>query len=246
MGWAQVTNIFLGRVWLGRMWVHAGANMFKNGSYGAEEAFKILAAAFELVGSAPHRRMYDLENLHRTNAMVSSPCRADAAMPTCAQRELKEMLARLREKMEEVRSTMVCDCGHKHRRFVTGREPSAARFCRRCRTRHAVQNVGTLSAPHRVTGSSILFTCLRATSGPRVAALVSSGTTSPAWTPPSLTSPSGPAATRTTCSTFALTTTSFATGSARVPARPRLSARSSGRLPLFSPPTVMLPTQVVQ
>lgn len=107
----------------------------KNSSYGAEEAFKILAAAFEMIGTSQHRRMYDLENLHRTKAM----------------KELEEMLAKLREKMEEVRSTMVCDCGKKHKRFVTNRELSSARYCRRCQTHHAAQN-GDIWAESRCFG----------------------------------------------------------------------------------------------
>lgn len=51
---------------------------------------------------------------------------------------------KLRQKMEEVRSTMVCDCGKKHKRFATDRELSSARYCRKCNTHHAAQNVNKL------------------------------------------------------------------------------------------------------
>lgn len=95
----------------------------KNTAYGAEEAFKILATAFELIQSPEQRRKYDVENIHRTKAM----------------QELEELLAALKTKMEEALGSMQCDCGGKHRRFATKRQVSEARWCRRCREHHAAR-----------------------------------------------------------------------------------------------------------
>ena len=89
----------------------------KNRQRGAEEAFKILAHAFELIGSPEQRARYD-QLLQETVEMES------------AWAELNELISRLHSKMDEAANTIRCtNCAKRHRRLKTQRPCYAARYC---------------------------------------------------------------------------------------------------------------------
>ncbi|KAK3092021.1 hypothetical protein FSP39_024496 [Pinctada imbricata] len=99
----------------------------KNTQPGAEEAFKILGHAFELIGGPDQRRTYDskLAEAHQTEA---------------AMREFNDLLTKLRDKIQEAANLMRCDnCGGKHRRFPVDRPWYSARYCKRCNIRHSAK-----------------------------------------------------------------------------------------------------------
>uniref|UniRef100_A0A158PNY3 DnaJ homolog dnj-5 (inferred by orthology to a C. elegans protein) n=1 Tax=Anisakis simplex TaxID=6269 RepID=A0A158PNY3_ANISI len=97
----------------------------KNHSSGADEAFKILSRAFDAIGTPEARNKYNLANLHKNPL----------------HKEMEELWERLREKMNEARNTMHCDCGKKHARIpVEGCRASEARYCKKCRVRHPAKH----------------------------------------------------------------------------------------------------------
>lgn len=89
----------------------------KNRQRGAEEAFKILAHAFELVGHPERRSHYD-RLVQQADEMES------------AWAELNELLSQLHAKMDETANTIRCtNCSKRHRRAKTERPCYAARYC---------------------------------------------------------------------------------------------------------------------
>ncbi|XP_062593741.1 dnaJ homolog dnj-5-like [Saccostrea cucullata] len=99
----------------------------KNTQPGAEEAFKILGHAFELIGEPEQRRKY--------NCQMEEATQAEAAM-----REFNDLLANLHDKIQEAANLMRCDnCGGKHKRTPTDRPWYSARFCKRCNIRHSAK-----------------------------------------------------------------------------------------------------------
>ena len=143
----------------------------KNCTAGSDEAFKILAAAFELVSTVERREAYNAENLHRRNDV----------------RQLHDLMQQLRTKMEEALSTMHCDCGVRHRRYpIAGRTQSMARYCARCDDRHAAKD--------NVSDASAFRTLSYRTSGRRRVYSASSGTTMCVSAARCMTSPNGLAA----------------------------------------------------
>uniref|UniRef100_A0A9J2PAM1 J domain-containing protein n=1 Tax=Ascaris lumbricoides TaxID=6252 RepID=A0A9J2PAM1_ASCLU len=97
----------------------------KNHSNGADEAFKILSRAFDAIGTPEARLKYNLANLHKNPL----------------HKEMEELWERLREKMNETRNTMHCDCGSKHARVpVEGIRACEARYCKKCRIRHPAKH----------------------------------------------------------------------------------------------------------
>ena len=89
----------------------------KNRQRGAEEAFKILAHAFELIGQPERRSHYD-QLVQEADEMES------------AWAELNELLSRLHAKMDEEANTIRCtNCAKRHRRVKTDRPCYAARYC---------------------------------------------------------------------------------------------------------------------
>ncbi|CAH1773039.1 unnamed protein product [Owenia fusiformis] len=111
----------------------------KNKQPGAEEAFKILGHAFELIGEPEKRRLY--------NSQEFEAAEAEAAM-----KEFADLLTKLQEKMQEASNLMRCDhCGGKHRRFPVDRPWYSARFCDRCNARHSAKE-GDLWAESTMLG----------------------------------------------------------------------------------------------
>lgn len=58
------------------------------------------------------------------------------------QKEMEELWERLREKMNEARNAMYCDCGSKHTRVpIESIRASEARYCKKCKLRHPAKHV---------------------------------------------------------------------------------------------------------
>ncbi|KAL8604695.1 hypothetical protein ACOMHN_017654 [Nucella lapillus] len=99
----------------------------KNQEPGAEEAFKILGHAFEMIGNTTKRKEYD--------AHIFEASEAEAAM-----REFSDLLTKLQEKVQEAANMMRCDhCGGKHRRIPVDRAWYSARYCDRCNIHHSAK-----------------------------------------------------------------------------------------------------------
>ncbi|XP_055885554.1 dnaJ homolog dnj-5-like [Biomphalaria glabrata] len=98
----------------------------KNQEPGAEEAFKILGHAFEMIGDSSKRKTYDSHTQEANEAE--------------AMREFAEMLSKLQTKIQEAANIMPCDnCHGKHQRFPVERPFYSARFCQRCNVFHAAK-----------------------------------------------------------------------------------------------------------
>ncbi|KAK4023344.1 dnaJ homolog dnj-5 [Daphnia magna] len=120
----------------------------KNRQRGAEEAFKILAHAFELVGQPERRSQYD-QLVQEADEMES------------AWAELNELLSRLHAKMDEAANTIRCtNCAKRHRRVKTERPCYAARYCQECKIHHSARE-GDLWAESRYMGfRSKYYACM--------------------------------------------------------------------------------------
>ncbi|KAI8130261.1 DnaJ like protein subfamily C member 14 [Lucilia cuprina] len=99
----------------------------KNKQAGAEEAFKVLQRAFELIGEPENRLAYDqslAEALHAEKAWT----------------ELHDLLSQLQTKITEAANTIRCStCGLRHPRKITDRAHYAARECASCKIRHSAR-----------------------------------------------------------------------------------------------------------
>ncbi|KDR16318.1 DnaJ-like protein subfamily C member 14, partial [Zootermopsis nevadensis] len=96
----------------------------KNNQPGAEEAFKILVHAFELIGEPERRTAYDRRV-------------AETQQVEQAWSELSDLLSQLHKKMEYAANTIRCtNCGKRHRRIHVNRPCYAARFCAQCKIHH--------------------------------------------------------------------------------------------------------------
>lgn len=99
----------------------------KNKQPGAEEAFKILQRAFELIGEPENRKSYDQSVAEALNAEK-------------AWSELNDLLTQLHTKIAEAANTIRCSsCGLRHPRKPTGRPHYAARECNSCKIRHSAR-----------------------------------------------------------------------------------------------------------
>ncbi|ALC45263.1 CG14650 [Drosophila busckii] len=100
----------------------------KNKQAGAEEAFKVLQRAFELIGEPENRLAYDqsiAETLHAEKAWT----------------ELHDLLSQLQTKMTEAANTIRCStCAQRHPRKLTERPHYAARECASCKIRHSAKD----------------------------------------------------------------------------------------------------------
>ncbi|BFZ16727.1 hypothetical protein BsWGS_19766 [Bradybaena similaris] len=98
----------------------------KNQEPGAEEAFKILGHAIEMIGEPEKRKQYDSHTLEANEVE--------------AMKEFADMLSKLQAKIREAANTMPCDnCRGKHKRVPVERPAYHARFCERCNTRHSAK-----------------------------------------------------------------------------------------------------------
>ncbi|CAD6196626.1 unnamed protein product [Caenorhabditis auriculariae] len=105
--------------------MHALLSPEKCSLEGAPEAHELLLRAFESINSCDKRLEYVQETAHKSKQhKLVMKCFDD-----------------LRERIEELRSTMFCDCGNRHKRVLTDIRYNEARYCRRCDMRHpAKQN----------------------------------------------------------------------------------------------------------
>ncbi|XP_059473768.1 uncharacterized protein LOC132195642 isoform X2 [Neocloeon triangulifer] len=111
----------------------------KNSQPGAEEAFKILVHAFDLIGEPGKRQLYDTE-LARSH------------LEEAAYSELSDLLNQLHQKMEEAANTIRCtNCGKRHRRIPVDRPCYAARMCSQCKIHHSARE-GDIWAESSVMG----------------------------------------------------------------------------------------------
>ncbi|KAJ8917785.1 hypothetical protein NQ315_010691 [Exocentrus adspersus] len=111
----------------------------KNNQPGAEEAFKILVHAFDMIGEPERRASYDrgvVESAHVVQAWS----------------ELTELLEQLQQKVEAAANTIRCSaCGMRHKRIKIDRPSYAARNCNTCKIHHAARE-GDIWAEARVFG----------------------------------------------------------------------------------------------
>lgn len=99
----------------------------KNQQPGAEEAFKILVHAFDMIGEPERRAGYD-------KGVVES------VQVEQAWSELTELLAQLQQKVEAAANTIRCSaCGLRHKRVKVDRPCYAARNCANCKIHHAAR-----------------------------------------------------------------------------------------------------------
>ncbi|XP_011310557.1 uncharacterized protein [Fopius arisanus] len=107
----------------------------KNSQPGAEEAFKILVHAFDIIGEPERRQAFD-----------------QTRQVEAAWGELSDLLSQLHRKMEQAANTIRCtNCGLRHKRVPTQRPCYAARFCAQCKIRHSAKE-GDIWAESRVMG----------------------------------------------------------------------------------------------
>ncbi|XP_017769317.1 PREDICTED: dnaJ homolog dnj-5 [Nicrophorus vespilloides] len=111
----------------------------KNQQPGAEEAFKILVHAFDMIGEPERRAAYDrgvAESAHAKQAMT----------------ELTELLVQLQQKVEAAANTIRCSaCGLRHKRIKVDRPCYAARNCATCKIHHSAKE-GDIWAEARCFG----------------------------------------------------------------------------------------------
>ncbi|KAG5892352.1 hypothetical protein JTB14_011218 [Gonioctena quinquepunctata] len=111
----------------------------KNNLPGAEEAFKILVHAFDMIGEPERRASYD-------RGVVES------AQVVQAWSELTELLQQLQQKVEAAANTIRCSsCGLRHKRVKIDRPSYAARNCNTCKIHHAARE-GDIWAEAKVLG----------------------------------------------------------------------------------------------
>ncbi|KAJ1369540.1 hypothetical protein KIN20_031024 [Parelaphostrongylus tenuis] len=100
-------------------------NPEKNVLEGAEEACVIVTKAYQALATPEARKMYNLNRVH--------PRKNDL------HHEIGEMWNKVRLRIEDARSFMYCDCGRRHAKIALNIRQSEARYCRRCKTRHAAK-----------------------------------------------------------------------------------------------------------
>ncbi|XP_066602047.1 uncharacterized protein [Prorops nasuta] len=107
----------------------------KNNQPGADEAFKILVHAFDIIGETERRKAFD-----------------QTIQVEAAWNELNDLLSQLHRKMEQAANTIRCtNCGLRHKRVPTQRPCYAARFCAQCKIRHSAKE-GDIWAESRLMG----------------------------------------------------------------------------------------------
>ncbi|XP_074836293.1 dnaJ homolog subfamily C member 14 [Carettochelys insculpta] len=116
----------------------------KNEHPRAEEAFKVLRAAWDVVSSPEKRQEYECKR----------------AAESELSRSMTELLTRLRDDLKEAMNTMMCSkCQGKHKRFEMDRDPLSARYCRECDTLHPAEE-GDLWAESSMLGLKITYFAL--------------------------------------------------------------------------------------
>ncbi|KAM6215453.1 dnaJ homolog subfamily C member 14 [Rhynchocyon petersi] len=116
----------------------------KNHHPQAEEAFKILRAAWDIVSNPERRKEYEMKRMAENELS----------------RSVNEFLSKLQDDLKEAMNTMMCSrCQGKHRRFEMDREPKSARYCAECNRLHPAEE-GDFWAESSMLGLKITYFAL--------------------------------------------------------------------------------------
>lgn len=116
----------------------------KNKHPRAEEAFKVLRAAWDIVSNPERRKEYEMKRMAETELTKS----------------MNEFLSKLQDDLKEAMNTMMCNkCQGKHKRFEMDRDPSNARYCAECSKLHAAEE-GDFWAESSMLGLKITYFAL--------------------------------------------------------------------------------------
>uniref|UniRef100_A0A8C5M2I9 DnaJ heat shock protein family (Hsp40) member C14 n=1 Tax=Leptobrachium leishanense TaxID=445787 RepID=A0A8C5M2I9_9ANUR len=113
----------------------------KNNHPRAEEAFKILRAAWDTVSNPEKRREYEMKKMSETELAKS----------------MNEFLTKLQDDLKDAMNSMMCSkCQGKHRRFEMDRDPANARYCAECGNMHPADE-GDFWAESSMLGLKITY-----------------------------------------------------------------------------------------
>uniref|UniRef100_A0A2K5CWL0 DnaJ heat shock protein family (Hsp40) member C14 n=1 Tax=Aotus nancymaae TaxID=37293 RepID=A0A2K5CWL0_AOTNA len=113
----------------------------KNHHPRAEEAFKVLRAAWDIVSNAEKRKEYEMKRMAENELS----------------RSVNEFLSKLQDDLKEAMNTMMCSrCQGKHRRFEMDRELKSARYCAKCNRLHPAEE-GDFWAESSMLGLKITY-----------------------------------------------------------------------------------------
>ncbi|KAB0397316.1 hypothetical protein E2I00_005371 [Balaenoptera physalus] len=131
-------------VWAGRLGGRAQVHPDKNNHPRAEEAFKVLRAAWDIVSNPERRKEYEMKRMAENELS----------------RSVNEFLSKLQDDLKEAMNTMMCSrCQGKHRRFEMDREPKSARYCAECNRLHPAEE-GDFWAESSMLGLKITYFAL--------------------------------------------------------------------------------------
>ncbi|XP_053154612.1 dnaJ homolog subfamily C member 14 [Hemicordylus capensis] len=112
----------------------------KNKHPRAEEAFKVLRAAWDIVSNPERRKEYEIKRMAQTEL-----------------KSMNEFLSKLQDDLKEAMNTMMCNkCQGKHKRFEMDRAPLNARYCAECSKLHAAEE-GDFWAESSMLGLKITY-----------------------------------------------------------------------------------------
>ncbi|KAM4795984.1 dnaJ homolog subfamily C member 14 isoform 2-T2 [Rhinophrynus dorsalis] len=113
----------------------------KNNHPRAEEAFKVLRAAWDTVSNPERRKEYEMKRMSETELAKS----------------MNEFLTKLQDDLKEAMNSMMCSkCQGKHRRFEMDRDPANARYCAECGKMHPADE-GDFWAESSMLGLKITY-----------------------------------------------------------------------------------------
>ncbi|KAI5220750.1 Dnaj-like Subfamily C Member 14 [Manis pentadactyla] len=116
----------------------------KNHHPRAEEAFKVLRAAWDIVSNPERRKEYEMKRMAENELS----------------RSVNEFLSKLQDDLKEAMNTMMCSrCQGKHRRFEMDREAKSARYCAECNRLHPAEE-GDFWAESSMLGLKITYFAL--------------------------------------------------------------------------------------
>ncbi|XP_049639952.1 dnaJ homolog subfamily C member 14 [Suncus etruscus] len=116
----------------------------KNHHPRAEEAFKVLRAAWDIVSNPEKRKEYEMKQMAENELS----------------RSVNEFLSKLQDDLKEAMNTMMCSrCQGKHRRFEMDREAKNARYCAECNKLHPAEE-GDFWAESSIFGLKITYFAL--------------------------------------------------------------------------------------
>ncbi|XP_004601644.1 dnaJ homolog subfamily C member 14 [Sorex araneus] len=116
----------------------------KNHHPRAEEAFKVLRAAWDIVSNPERRKEYEMKRMAENELS----------------RSVNEFLSKLQDDLKEAMNTMMCSrCQGKHRRFEMDREAKSARYCAECNKLHPAEE-GDFWAESSMFGLKITYFAL--------------------------------------------------------------------------------------